>query len=156
MKLVSPDKWHITLSFMPAVQTAQAEALHDALVSLASSTHPLDLVLQGAGFFTGSAASSPTWLGIAGDLHALDSLAASCRSAGRRSGTRVESSKKFLPHLTLARHSPSEHPDVWLQRLDQFRGTPWTVKELVLVESTLRGHGRPPVYGVVERHALTG
>lgn len=156
MKLVSPDKWHITLSFMPAVQTAQAEALHDALVSLAGRTRPLDLVLEGAGFFPGSGASTPTWLGVAGDLDSLSDLAMGCRSAGRRSRTRVESSKKFLPHLTLSRHSPAQHPEVWLQRLEQFRGTPWTVKEIVLVDSTLRGRGHSPVYGVVERYGLAG
>ncbi len=156
LKLVSPDKWHITLSFMPAVQTSSAEALHDALVSLASSTRPLDLVLKGAGFFPGTAASRPTWLGVAGELDSLDILATDSRSAARRSGTRVESSKSFQPHLTLARHSPAEHPEVWAQRLDQFQGTPWIVQEIVLLESTLRGRGSSPVYGVVKRYALTG
>lgn len=156
LKLVTPDKWHITLSFMPGVQLAQAEALHDALIPLAANTRPLDLRLEGAGFFPPTASSTPTWIGVRGDLDSLSTLALGCRSAGRRSGTRVESSKKFRPHLTLARHSPSGHPEVWLQRLDQFRGIPWTVTELLLVESTLRGFGNAPVYDIVESYKLSG
>lgn len=154
IRVVRPDKWHITLSFMPTVQFPQAETLHDALTALASRTPPLDLVVRGAGLFALSR-SSPIWMGVQGDLAALSLLASGCRAAGHRSGTRVDSSKDFRPHLTVSRRPPPDHGALWIQRLAQFRGTPWTVTEFALLESTL-GHGTPARYHVVERHALTG
>ena len=156
IRLINPDKWHITLSFMPAVQTPQAEALHDAMVLLAANTAPFDLVLKGAGSFPRPGAAAPIWIGVEGDVASLHDLAAGCRRAGQRSGARMESPKHFRPHLTLSRRRPPQHGLLWLQRLDQFRGTPWTVAELLVMESTLSGRGIPARYGIVERHALKG
>lgn len=154
--LVHPEKWHITLSFMPAVQTRQLEALHDALVRVASDTAPLELVLRHAGTFARSGTSTPIWMGVEGDLTHLARLASGCRTAGHRSGVRVDSPKHYRPHLTLSRHRPEKHGALWLERLDTFRGTPWTVTELVLVESVLGGHRQPARHGIIERHPLTG
>lgn len=156
VRLVSPDKWHITLSFMPAVQSGQLEALHDSLVLLAAATPPLELVLREAGSFARAGAATPIWIGVDGDLSALDELAAGCRTAGHRSGIRVDSSKHFRAHLTLSRRRPPEHGARWMDLLDQFRGQPWTVTELFLMESTLGGRGNPALHREVERHTLTG
>lgn len=156
MRLVSPAKWHITLSFMPAVHASQTESLHDALATLVRGTPPFSLVLRGAGLFARAGPSTPIWMGVEGDLPSLENLAAGCRTAAHRGGVRVDSPKHFRPHLTLARRQPPEHPALWMQRLDQFNGTPWTVQDIVLVDSMLGGRGTPARHRVVDRHALTG
>lgn len=155
IRLLGPDKWHITLSFMPSVQLSQAEALHDALAALSSRTPPLDLVLGGAGLFSLSRFPSPIWMGVQGDLPALGRLASGCRAAGHRSGARVDSPKVFRPHLTVSRRPPPDHGALWIQRLAQFSGSPWIVKDFAMLESTL-GHGTPARHRVVERYALAG
>lgn len=156
VRLVRPEKWHITLSFMPAVTPSQAEALHDALVRLCGTTVPMDLVLRQAGTFARSGIATPIWIGVDGDLEALGKLAAGSRSAGHLSGTRVDSPKAYRPHLTLARRRPPEHATLWMERLDRFSGTGWRVEELLLVESVLDGHGHPARHRAIERHRLTG
>lgn len=156
IRLVNPDKWHITLSFMPAVHSSQTESLHDALATLATRTPPLDLVLRGAGLFARGSIATPIWTGVEGDLAALADLAAGCRRAAHRSGTRVDSPKRFRPHLTLSRRGPPDHAALWLERLGQFSGTPWTVKDIALVESTLGGRGTPAQHRVMEHYGLTG
>ncbi len=156
MKLVNPDKWHITLSFMPAVQTAQMEALHDALSSLTGGTRPLELVLRGAGLFSQPGTSTPIWIGVDGDLQELEDLASRCRRACQRSGARVDSPKRFKPHMTLSRQRPPDHWELWLERLNQFHGTPWKVDRLLMVETTFGGRRSPARHGVVASHALSG
>lgn len=156
VRMVSPDRWHITLSFMPAVGSEQVEAVHDELVALASRTAPLDLVLRHAGTIARSGAATPIWMGVDGDVAALGALAAGCRRAAHRTMVRVETSKHFRPHVTLSRHMPVRHGDLWLERLDRFRGTPWTVTEMLLIESTLGAQKGTPRYSVIGRHALTG
>ncbi|WP_158600594.1 RNA 2',3'-cyclic phosphodiesterase [Tessaracoccus antarcticus] len=156
LRWVAPDKWHITLSFMPAVEAEQVGALHDALTELATRTPPLDLRLSGAGSFARSGAATPMWIGVDGDLPSFIALAAGSLAACHRSGARVESSQHFRPHLTVSRHRPARHGELWLEKLDAFRGTPWTVSELLLIESTLGGHQQPARYSVVERHPLRG
>lgn len=156
VKLVRPENWHITLSFMPAVTTSQAESLHDALVRLCSSTPPIDLVLRQAGTFARSGFATPIWIGVDGDLVALEGLAAGSRAAAHLSGARVDSPKAFRPHLTLARHRPAEHSSLWMERLDRFSGTGWTVGELLLVDSVLSGRGHPARHSVIGRYRLAG
>ncbi len=156
LKMVRPENWHITLSFMPAVTADQIEALHDALVWLSSSTVPMDLVLRRAGTFARSGMATPMWIGVEGDLDELGRLAAGCRAAAHRSGTRLESPKHYRPHLTLARRRPTEHAALWMERLDRFDGTPWMVEEVTLVESILGVRGESARHGIIGRYALTG
>ncbi len=156
VRVANPAKWHITLSFMPAAESLSVDALHDALLMLASSTSPLDLVLRGVGSFARAGVSTPIWIGVEGDLQAMQQLASGCRSAGHRSGIRVDSPKNYRPHLTIARRRPTEHGALWMHRLDQFSGTSWTVQELVLIDSILGGRGQPARHSIVERYPLTG
>lgn len=155
IRVINDAKWHITLAFMPQVQFPRADALHDGLAALCSRTPPLELVLRGAGLFPRPGNSSPIWMGVEGDLSELEQLAAGCRTAGYRAGIRVDSPKHFRPHLTVSRRPPPDHAGLWLERLNQFRGTPWTVSDIVVMESTL-SRGTPARYSIVQRHALTG
>ncbi|MEO7588563.1 MAG: RNA 2',3'-cyclic phosphodiesterase [Arachnia sp.] len=156
LRLVVPAKWHVTLSFMPAVTSEQFDALQDQLTTLGSRTPPLELVLRGAGTFARSGAATPIWIGVDGDLPALDALAAGSLAACHRSGIRVEASKNFRPHLTVSRHRPADHGELWLEKLDGFRGTPWISTEMLLIESILGGHRQPATYTAVNQYPLTG
>lgn len=156
VSVVSPARWHITLSFMPAVEASHHDALHDALVSLAPTSAPMELVLRGAGSFARGGTSAPIWIGVDGDLAALEDLALGCRAAGHRSGARVESPKQYRPHLTLSRRRPPEHGDLWMARLDEFRGTPWLAGEILLIESILGGHRRPVRHTTLGSYRMKG
>ena len=152
----SPARWHITLSFMPAVNASQQDALHHALLFLASDTAPIDLVLRGAGSFARAGAATPIWIGVDGDLSSLEGLAAGCRVAAHHSGVRVDSPKHYRPHLTLSRRRPTEHGALWMDRLDRFIGTPWTVEEMLLFESVLGGHRSSVRHTTLCRYRLAG
>lgn len=156
VRVVNPAKWHITLSFMPTVEATCVEALHDALLMLGNRMPPLTLVLRGAGTFARAGTATPIWIGVDGGLLEMQQLAAGCRSAGHRSGIRVDSPKHYRPHLTIARHRPVEHGALWMNRLDQFSGTSWTVRELVLIDSILGGRGQPARHSVVHEYPLNG
>ncbi len=156
VRLVNPAKWHITLSFMPAVQSVLVDALRDELSSLATNTRPLELVLRGAGLFPRPGASTPIWIGVDGDLPGLDNLALRVRAACQRSGARVDSPKRFKPHMTLSRQRPTDHWELWIERLNQFHGSDWLVTEVLLIETTMGGRGHPARHDVVGRHPLSG
>ena len=135
----SDDQLHLTLRFAGELEGPQAEDLADALGRVAAP--PFDLALRGVGHFERKGIPHALWAAAA-PSEALGVLQRrverACRSAGLPPETR-----KFTPHVTLARLNRSSGPiGGWLSAFGDLRSGPWRVTEFILYESHL-GHTGP-------------
>lgn len=132
-----PAGWHCTLAFYGAVPEERLAELTFRLRRAAARGGPLRLRLSGGGCF----GDHVLWAGLAGDRTALTRLADRAREVGSQAGAPADTAHDFLPHLTLAR-SGRRREGVplapYAERLRDFAGSAWWVRELVLLES------RPP------------
>lgn len=134
----SDDQLHLTLAFIGEVDRHGAEAAHEALQSVGSD--PLDLVLGAAGSFDAGRPDrvAALWVGVE-PVAGTARLAAAVRQALRRAGLAPES-RRFVPHVTLARFghggAPREALRGWLSTT---RVPPlgWRAAAFHLVESRL-------------------
>jgi 2'-5' RNA ligase len=142
LRWTRPEQWHLTLAFLgevpdelvPGHTSAHAQKVGDA---------PKSLRHAGGGSF----GDRVLWVGLAGDVHALRTLAESVAGAARAAGVEAEE-KAFRPHLTLAR-AGREHADLRpaAAELAQVVGPPWDVAAVQLVHSRLgAGPGRSALH----------
>lgn len=123
--------WHFTLAFMGEVDEALIPALQSCLARTAGDHGPFPLRLAGGGNFGGRA----LWAGTAGDLGALNRLAADTKAAAQEAGILVEADRPYVPHLTIALSRDPVDLRPYARALKGFESAPWTVRELVLVRS---------------------
>lgn len=159
---------HLTLAFHGE---ADPEALDPALRAAARAHGPLRLALHGGGHF----GNSTLWTGVRGEVRALRELAAAVPVApvGAREASEGDEARPgeasgaglarrehpYRPHLTLARGDRRTPLDPFARALDDFTGTPWTVRELSLVRSELPPgglRGARPRYVTQATYPLTG
>ena len=135
-----PAGWHCTLAFYGAVPYHRLTDLIARLRRAAARRSPLELRISGGGRF----GDRVLWAGFTGDRPALARLADGARAAGRKAGAPADAAHGFNPHLTLARGGQrGEIPLVpYVERLRDFGGSTWRVREVVLIQS------QPPRSGV--------
>lgn len=158
---VTPENFHITLSFLGDIEESRFEDLHECLAGV--SAPPFDVTLNGTGAF-GSKAPKLLWAGLepCPELKDLQgTLAGRLARAGFLSETR-----KYSPHVTLAYLNPGRHstssraassrsasskaassrangsgPDQttnqWFEHTAPFLAAPFTVTHFTLIESRL-------------------
>jgi 2'-5' RNA ligase len=147
----SPEQWHLTLAFLPAVADRDLDELIERLAETAGRREKFELRLHGAGSFPNPAQGKVLWTGVAGNTGQLERLSASTRSAAVRAGVEVDGSK-FRPHLTLARANRPVELTRWLRVFDLYAGPSWQVDEIALIQSRPGGGGSR--YQVHETFAL--
>jgi 2'-5' RNA ligase len=149
---IPPERWHITLVFLGAVDEAVAlPRLHRALAVAAGDAAPLRLQVAGAGRFPGGGAPRVLWAGVTGDLDALTALARATRRAARASRITVERAA-FRAHLTLGRWRQGDDADGDIDAaLADYRGPAFEVTEIELLRSHL---GPKPSYDQIGRWTL--
>lgn len=147
------ENLHITLRFLGEVPPGQIEEIN-ASMSVVRASGGIDLRASGLEFFPARgqvrviAAGFDGSLGVLRELHRT--IEQRCRYLGFDRETRA-----YLPHATLARGRPGMPASVRSQVADleaQFPGPGFTVREFVLMASTLRPTGSE--YRVVARFAL--
>lgn len=131
-----PDQWHVTLAFLGEVPAA--EPLYGGLRAAAALQQPFALRLSGSGTF----GPRTQWVGLAGDVAALRSLAGQVQDACRGAGVQLEA-RSYRPHLTVGRADQ--------QLLPSYEGPPWRVADVELVRSVLGGRA---VHTVLETFPL--
>ena len=146
---VDPAKWHITLRFIGAATSVQAERLSfelaDRIDSLAFTVR-----FGGLGAFPRLRRASVLWLGVDGGARRLGDLAKVCEEAAGAAGFRAEE-RPFRAHLTLARLRPVVDVGPIVDRVPPF-AVAMGVTAVKLFRSRLgRGTAR---YEVVDRFAL--
>ncbi|MEU2205857.1 RNA 2',3'-cyclic phosphodiesterase [Streptomyces hygroscopicus] len=138
------EGWHFTLAFYGEVTEEVLPELHTRLARAAHRHRPHELRLAGGGRFD----DRVVWVGVDGDGEALRGLADSAAAGGRRAGIPMDRHRPYHPHLTIARTRATRHHRSatslapYAERLMDFAGREWTVRELSLVRS------HPPAPGV--------
>ncbi|MEV0583909.1 RNA 2',3'-cyclic phosphodiesterase [Nonomuraea sp. NPDC050310] len=146
-----PDRatWHITLAFYGEVPDA---VVPDLRVRLARAVHrhaALDLAFTGFGAFGSARRARVFWAGVSGD--SAERLSDSVKAAGRRAGVPLTDTKRFHPHLTLARARDEQDLRPLVESLAGFRGSTWRAAEVHLMRSVL---GPPLEYRSLASWAL--
>jgi RNA 2',3'-cyclic 3'-phosphodiesterase len=142
------DAWHLTLAFLGEVDE---EVTGDLSVRLARAAgrHPrLPLSLASAGAFPSAGRARVLWTGVKGDRRGMAALAASVAAGARRAGAPPASpSRRYEPHLTLARCRAPADLRTLVAALSGFGGTPWTASEIYLIRSRPQGQPRYETLG---------
>lgn len=151
------DQWHLTLAFMASVPDRQLDDLIERLARAAHRRTPFELAIAGGGAFPNPARAKLLFADVRADETArteLDRLATGARAAATKAGAEVDGTR-FRAHLTLARLRRPEEVSNWVRLLDAYAGPPWTVGEIVLIQSHLgEGPRKRPRYEVLETFPL--
>jgi 2'-5' RNA ligase len=85
---------------------------------------------------------------VEGDREGLDMLAKRVAAAARRAkAPPAQESRKYEPHLTLARCRAPADVRTLVATLSGFAGTPWTAGEIYLIRSRLQEQPRYETLG---------
>ncbi len=142
------DAWHLTLAFLGEVEEEVTGDLGLRLARAAARHARLTLALGSAGAFPGADRARVLWAGVQGDRRALAALAASVAAGSRRAGAPPASqSRRYEPHLTLARCRAPADVRTLVATLAGFAGTPWTASEIYLIHSRPQGQPRYETIG---------
>jgi 2'-5' RNA ligase len=137
---VRPENLHVTLRFIGEVDALQANDIDAALSAV--SVPSFQLSLTGLGQFGEGRKTRAVWVGVA-PTPELAALQSKIERAIVRAGLEPES-RKFHPHVTLARFS--SNPGIKLRTFFAqhalFRTTPFEVTSFELYSSVL-GSGAP-------------
>lgn len=146
-----PAALHVTLAFYGEVPDALVPELIERLTRAAKRHSPMKLQLHGAGRFSGTV----LWVGVQGDTEILRRLAWSAIAAGQRMDLPKMSSRRFRPHITVARSSKPTNLRPYVTALTSYDGPPWRAAKLALVRSHLRAEpGGRARYETIERFPL--
>ena len=132
------DQLHLTLRFVGDVDRHQADDLADALGSV--SAPAFDLTVRGVGHFERKGRPTALWAALA-PCAGLDLLAGRTERACRAAGLAPET-RKFVPHVTLARLSGgATGAGGWLSRHGDLAAPIWPVDAFRLYESRMGSGG---------------
>lgn len=136
-----PERWHVTLAFMPDVAEVDLGDLGERLEVACARRRPFTVGIRGGGVFGGAFSARVLWAGLGlsdEDREELDRLAVGARNAAAAAGTVVEGGE-FVPHLTVARSPRPRDLRHLLDVLDLYDGPTWRVETIDLVGSHLGG-----------------
>jgi len=158
VRWVGPSQIHVTLRFCGNILESQIGAIVEALRSLAVMTPRFRLETGPLGRFPEAGHPRVIWIGLGGDLSALERLQKAIAEGTRSWGDHQEN-KPFQPHLTLGRVKTTRP-----RELDALGATmkakpgaasrAWTTAAIELIQSTLTSAG--PAYQVLAALPLGG
>jgi 2'-5' RNA ligase len=125
------DKTHLTLVFLGNATADQVAAFQPALEALVRGRTPFTLRLARAGTFVTARAPSVLWLGVEGDLTALNRL-----QQDAVSGLIGAEDRPYVPHVTLGRAKREGAFEGLKTGLEAFTSIEFRVDTLTLFEST--------------------
>jgi RNA 2',3'-cyclic 3'-phosphodiesterase len=132
IRWIPPDRWHVTICFFGEVAEPK---MPDVMRRLARAAHRCQgghvRLRRGAHF-----GRQALYLGLSGDVEPLSTLANAAVAAARRAGIPV-ATRRFRPHLTVARGRAGADLTPWSAALAEYLGPPWPVDRLLLVRSEL-------------------
>ena len=124
LRPVNPDGVHLTLKFLGDVSTSTVGEVSAALEGAAAAAQPFDLELRGVGGFPDLRRPRVLWVGVGGDLEALQRLYSAVESALAPLGFPPEG-RAFTPHLTLARLRDGTPPEERARAADVLTSLAW-------------------------------
>lgn len=102
VKWVNPQSIHVTLKFLGDVPVDRLDEITGALKDALHGIKPFRLTVAGLGVFPNPQRVRVAWVGVSGEMDALEKLQQQVESCLDTIGFGRES-RKFTPHLTLAR-----------------------------------------------------
>ena len=146
VKWVNPQSIHVTLKFLGDVPVDRLDEITGALKDALHGIKPFRLTVAGLGVFPNPQRVRVAWVGVSGKMDALERLQQRVDSELALLGFATES-RKFTPHLTLARVGERVSP-IERQGFGQvIEKTPFEasnnirVKAVHLIRSQLTSHG---------------
>jgi 2'-5' RNA ligase len=146
VRWVNPDNTHLTLKFLGEVQKSLIDALVEQITDVAARHQPIELQTDKLGVFPNHTRPRVVWLGLGGDLLALQRLQADVEQAVIPLGFAPEQ-RSFAPHLTLGRtikdadKSRMQIIGQTVMRTHAPSPVQFDVKEIVLMRSHLYSSG---------------
>lgn len=144
-RITARPLWHVTLAFIGEVSdraVGKAARALDQAAERCGQARPT-LRLSGGGTF-GRSRFTLLWVGLDGDVEALVTISDAVRRELRASHVPYDS-KRFAPHLTIARPGDRLPPATIaadVETLSRYRGPDWAVTSVDLVASHQGPHPR--------------
>ena len=140
VRWVDADDLHVTLRFIGEVDHPTYAEIGEALAEV--NARPFDLQLRGIGHFPPRGSPTALWLGVV----PCEGLLQLKRRVDRQLASLgvVPDTKKYAPHLTIARVRsplPENRLGSFLKRLSLYRSEPFSVSGFTLYSSFLRTEG---------------
>lgn len=127
--------FHLTLKFLDEIDARQKIQVDEALQSICRNRDPFRLYISELGVFGYRDAIRVLWLGLAGDLKPLQSLAENIDRSLASVGFAAEK-RPYAPHITLGQEIVFECPfDQILAGVGQVHYGPINVEKLTLFKS---------------------
>lgn len=143
LRWVKPANLHLTLKFLGDIPAADAAVVGTALERIGQGAAPLALTVQGMGVFPGIKRPRVLWIGLGGEIEALELLCSKIENELESLGFPREK-RGFKAHLTLARFKERIQPEDLLsafKELGAYAPKPFSARQLVLYKSDLRPQG---------------
>jgi 2'-5' RNA ligase len=143
LRWVKPQNLHLTLKFMGETPVAAVADVGHALRRASRDTAPLALSVQGMGVFPGIRRARVLWVGLGGQVEALQSLYSRIEDELANLGLAREK-RGFKAHLTLARMKGPVAPEALLAAMEEtgnYEPRPFLARRLTLYKSDLRPQG---------------
>ncbi|MGH3423893.1 MAG: RNA 2',3'-cyclic phosphodiesterase [Nocardioidaceae bacterium] len=161
LRWTSPDLWHATLVFVPAIGDEALPDLVHRLGDVIAGHRVPAMRIAGAGAFPQARRARVVWVGVheAGETgapsDALVRLAGHVRQAAAPHA--LEDGREFHPHITIGRLRAPTNVRGVLEELAAYRGPAWDARSVRLVRSRLgAGADGSPRYETLEDFSLTG
>jgi 2'-5' RNA ligase len=143
LRWVKPRNLHLTLKFLGETPVTAVADVGLALRRASRDTAPLALSLQGMGAFPGIRRARVLWVGLGGQVEALQSLYSRIEDELANLGLAREK-RGFKAHLTLARMKGPVAPGDLLAAMEEtgnYEPRPFLARRLTLYKSELRPQG---------------
>jgi 2'-5' RNA ligase len=143
LRWVRPQNIHLTLKFLGDIPEAVVADAGQALERASRGVAPLELTIQGMGVFPGIRRARVLWVGLGGQVEALQSLYSRIEDELADLGFAREK-RGFKAHLTLARMKGPVAPRDLLAAVEEtgnYQPRPFLARRLILYKSDLRPQG---------------
>lgn len=154
VRWVQATSLHITLKFLGEQEKNLIDRVEQNLLTVSGAFKPFSVTVNQFGAFPGKRNPRVFWLGIKSDpLESMFDLFHFLENNLQGLGFAKES-RRFSPHLTLARvKAPERFDDLWdFVRDNPFEPYRFKVNEIVLMQSFLKPQGA--VYKPIKKYAL--
>ncbi|NOU92165.1 RNA 2',3'-cyclic phosphodiesterase [Paenibacillus sp. LMG 31456] len=155
-KWVHKDDLHITLKFLGDTDIHAMPSIQSLMNQVALNISPFQLNLHALGVFGKPLTPSILWVGVGGDLTALNVLQAQTESAMSSLDFTLED-RTYNPHITIARKylgdgAFSKTALDWANNELKLSPMQWTADKIVLYRTHL---GHKPMYEAVDTYPLS-
>jgi 2'-5' RNA ligase len=152
---VRPQNIHLTLKFLGNIDPGDIGIIGGAMADAVGDCAPLTLSVGGLGFFPGIKRPRVVWVGLGGEITALQNLQRNLDD--RLAGVGFAKEKKsFTGHLTLGRFKGASNRETIRQIMSDYSdvaGADFTANRIILFKSDLQPSGA--VYTRLKQAELT-